>query len=75
METKLQILQDFIAEHNVNLSFYFSIGILNNVSLMGYINRDSMLFAQQFASPKITAAGHIEFTFQYKEAEFQLIFC
>jgi len=75
MQTKFQTLNNFIEEHNVNLSFYFSISIMNNISLMGYINRDSMLFAQQFASPKITGAGHIEFAFQYKETEFNIVFC
>jgi hypothetical protein len=73
METKFITLQNFIKEHEVDLSYFYSVRIdSQKVWLQGFSNKAPLLLAAKFIHPVVQIDGSISFDFEFKGTEFQI---
>lgn len=73
METKFKALADFIAEYEVDLSYYYSVRIdSQKVWLQGYHNKAALLLGAKFTNPSIQEGRYLSFDFEYNEVAFQI---
>lgn len=73
MQTKFQALNDFIAEHEVDLNYFYSVRIdSQKVLLQGYSNKAPMLLGAKFNNPVVDSLGYLYFDFEFNGIQFQI---
>jgi hypothetical protein len=73
MQTKFQTLNNFIAEYEVDLSYFYSVRIdRQKVWLQGFSNKAPMLLGAKFTHPVVQIDGSLSFDFEYNGTEFQI---
>lgn len=73
METKFKAFADFIAEYEVDLSYYYSVRIdFQKVWLQGFHNKVPLLLGAKFTNPSINEDGYLSFDFEYNGVAFQI---
>lgn len=73
MQTKFQALNDFIAEYEVDLSYFYSVRIdSQRVWLQGYSNKAPMLLGAKFTNPVVQEDASLSFDFEFNDVQFQI---
>lgn len=73
MQTKFQALNDFIAEHEVDLNYFYSVRIdSQRVWLQGYSNKATMLLGAKFTNPVVQEDASLSFDFEFNDVQFQI---
>ncbi len=73
MQTKLNSLNDFIAEHEVDLTNFYSVRIdRQKVWLQGFSNKAPMLLGAKFTHPVVQIDGSLSFDFEFNRTQFQI---
>ncbi len=73
METKFAALQNFIAEHKVDIYYFYSIHIMSNcISFQGYDNKYPNELGSLFAEPKFTNDNWTIYEFEYQSVKFTI---
>ncbi len=73
MQTKFQALNDFIAEHEVDLNYFYSVRINSQrVWLQGYSNKATMLLGAKFTNPVVQEDASLSFDFEFNDVQFQI---
>lgn len=73
METKFQALNDFIAEYEVDLTYFYSVRIdSQKVWLQGYSNKAPLLLGAKFTKPEVQEDASLSFDFEFNGVPFQI---
>lgn len=73
MQTKFQALNDFIAEYEVDLSYFYSVRIdSQKVWLQGYSNKAPLLLGASFTNPVVQEDASLSFDFEFNDVQFQI---
>ena len=73
METKFAVLQNFIAEHKVDINYFYSIHIMSDcINLQGYDNKYPNELGKEFAEPT-EYNNWIAYNFEYQNQKIQIL--
>lgn len=74
METKFKAVADFLEESKLDSNYFYLISVYSHsVTMQGYSNKDPLVIANKYGSPKISSNGFVEFDFIFNEIPFQII--
>lgn len=71
METKFAALQNFIAEHKVDINYFYSIHIMSDhISLQGFDNQHPKDIGFKFVKEATLTQSWTIFNFEYQSVKF-----
>lgn len=74
METKFAALQSFIAEHKVDINYFYSIHIMSDcINFQGYDNKYPNELGALFTEPVFTKDKWITYNFEYQSVKFTIL--